>query len=166
MNNERNYVVGGIIALLVLVLAIYFVARNNDNAEGVNATSTNSSTNATSTGGIVLPYGRTTLGLGDTATFRGISITPKRLVEDSRCAVDVQCIQAGTVRVSVESEINGTTRQDAVRLGATTTIDTFAVSLVSVSPEARSTVDIDDEDYRFTFEVRQSAVVDEELIGK
>jgi hypothetical protein len=169
MNTERNYVIGGIIVLIILVGGVYLFSKNRTSTGSNNATSTgaNATSTGTTTGGMILPYGRATIGVGETAKFRGISITPMSVIEDSRCPEGVQCIQAGTVRVNVRSTFdNGSGRQDPIRLGSSTTVNTFAITLVTVEPRADADTEIDDNDYEFTFEVRQSAVVDNELIGK
>src|SRR5258706_211088 len=42
-----------------------------------------------------------TLGVGKSGTFKGLTITFNKLVQDSRCAIDVECIQAGAVNTNV-----------------------------------------------------------------
>ena len=117
--------------------------------------------------GVILPYGLVTLKLGETGHFNGISITPLRVEEDSRCAKDVQCVWAGTVKVSVRSDLaTGVTSENMVTLGQTTKVDTFDVGLTAVNPGSVAGVKIANADYRLTFEVHQSTVVDTELIGK
>jgi len=164
---NKGFGAGIIIAILVILIGIFWYSstRKDTTPSETVATSTVPQTNTNTT---IIPYGRVTLGLGDSASFRGITITPLAVVEDSRCPQDVQCIQAGTVRVNVNSEFdNGSTRQDIIKLGSSTTVDTFGINLVSVTPGAKKAgVKINSTDYEFTFEVRQSAVVDEELIGK
>ena len=116
---------------------------------------------------IIYPYGSVTLKLGETGHFNGISITPLRVEEDSRCAKDVQCVWAGTVKVSVRSDLaTGVTSENMVTLGQTTKVDTFDVGLTAVNPGSVSGVKITNADYRLTFEVHQSTVIDTELIGK
>ena len=163
---NKGFGAGIIIAILVIFIGIfwYSLSRRND-APGVsNATST---VESNETGTATSPYGRTTIGIGEAGSYRGITITPLSVVEDSRCPLGVQCIQAGTVRVNVESKFdNGTKRQDIIKLGESANVGTFAVSLMSVGPIAKAGTQIDAEDYEFGFEVRQSAVIDEELIGK
>ena len=46
--------------------------------------------------------------LGQTTRLGGRSITPLRVVEDSRCPANANCIQAGTVRLQIQiSEAGG-----------------------------------------------------------
>ncbi len=98
------------------------------------------------------PVERFTLRTGESASIRGplVRITFERILSDSRCAVDVVCIQAGEAVASL--------RVDAVRGGSDTfVLDTgdngsavvsgYRVSLVSVSPAPRSTVRIEPRSY-------------------
>jgi riboflavin synthase alpha subunit len=165
-NNNTGWWIGGIIVVLLLIIGGIYLFRSGDSSyqgENQNASSTDSQSS------IILPYGLATVALGDTISFRGISITPTSIVEDSRCAKGVQCIQAGTVRVNVRAKLDsGTTSNLAVALSKAAAIGTYSVTLVSVSPEKTQSA-INSSDYRFVFEVRQSATNptgDEGLMGK
>lgn len=81
------------------------------------------------------------------------SLTPLSVIEDSRCPKDVQCIQAGTVRVSVKLESGLGTSVQTFTVGQTITTETEAITLTSVQPEKISTKTILPADYRFTFTV-------------
>ena len=93
------------------------------------------------------------IGLGQSLTFRGVTVTPLRVVEDSRCGVDVQCIQAGTVRVETRLVSGMGTSTMTIPLGQSVTTEAEAITLVSVQPQARSTVQIAPADYRFEFKI-------------
>lgn len=43
-------------------------------------------------------------GLGQRLNIGGAFVTPQSVTEDSRCPADVQCVQAGTVRMSIRIE--------------------------------------------------------------
>lgn len=51
------------------------------------------------------------IALGDTVLFEDISITFKRVIEDSRCPSDVTCVWAGQAKVLVAIKTNGTTSE-------------------------------------------------------
>ena len=93
--------------------------------------------------------------LGEAVTVLGIKITPLEVIEDSRCPIDVQCIQAGTVRLKVRLE-SGLGKSEMI-LGLDKTITTEAenISLTSVTPAPRASVKISPADYQFTFSVSQ-----------
>lgn len=156
MNNQRNSWIAGIIIVIILI-AIVVIWRLNSGTStttGVNPDGSPSVTDST----MMLPYGPVTLALGQEATFQGITIRPLSVAEDSRCSVGVQCIQAGTVRVLVESDLaNGATRQDTLTLGTSTSVDLFTISLTNVDPAREANSTISKADYRFTFDVHQDA---------
>ncbi len=146
-NNSRYYWIGGIIAVLIIAGIVMAVRGPSD--ETVEAQSSDST--------LVSPYGVVTIKLGEVANFRGISIRPLSVKEDSRCAQGVQCVWEGTVKLDIESTLDAAgKRTDTLNLGTTHVIDSFAVSLVSVNPEAKAGQKISDADYRFTIQVNQS----------
>jgi hypothetical protein len=166
-NNQSNAWIWVVVVVLLLIGGFFaynsFKGKSSTTIDN-NGTSTPSGTLSSTT---VRPYGEVTVKLGETAQFRGISITPLTIAEDSRCPVGVQCVQAGTVRVNTQTQVtNGTPKPSVIGLGATSTVDTFTISLVSVTPGTKSGSKIADADYRLTYRVHQSAVVDNELIGK
>jgi hypothetical protein len=163
-NNAAYYWIGGIVIVAVIAGFIYFNS-------GTSKTPTNTGTDGTSDvpapTSMVSPYGSITLKIGETANFRGISITPLKVEEDSRCAKGVQCVWAGTVKVSVRSDLaSGKSSTNMITLGQKTIVDTFTVGLTAVAPDKLASSTISTSDYRLTFDVHQSSVVDEELIGK
>jgi hypothetical protein len=109
----------------------------------------------TSTAAIPAPAQITvTAALNQSVGGLGVNITPLKVLQDSRCAVDVQCIQAGTVEVSVALRTQG--------LGNTTTILTLnkpfatvdeTIELVSVTPDKIAGKTIAASEYRFTFSI-------------
>jgi hypothetical protein len=99
------------------------------------------------------------LRMGETQSGFGISLTPTGLLEDSRCPPNVNCIQAGTVRLeaSLQSGPGGVMSQvfvlgDPVQRGGNTIV------LTEVRPEALSGESIATEDYQFVFTVPSSVI--------
>lgn len=93
-----------------------------------------------------------TLAIGASATIHGTTITVRGLAEDSRCPVDVTCIQAGTVRV--RAAINYSINDATFTLGQPQVVGNATVTLSAVIPAqkyAKQTVSLND--YRFTFTV-------------
>ena len=93
-----------------------------------------------------------TVSLGELAQVGEFSIVLDKILEDSRCPKDVQCIQAGTVRVS--SSIQGTSTLE-LKLGETSTTESMKVTLVSVEPVRVSTATLNSKDYRFVLLVEK-----------
>ncbi|MDB5244465.1 MAG: hypothetical protein JWN18_335 [Parcubacteria group bacterium] len=93
-----------------------------------------------------------TLSLNESTDVLGTTLKVFALAEDSRCPVDVQCIQAGTVRVRVG--VGTAVADHTFTLGESQTVGNLVITLTSVTPkEKRSTETIKAEDYRFTFTV-------------
>ena len=64
---------------------------------------------AVQTAAVVEPGASFTLAPGQTATVKGAdaSITFKRVLEDSRCPVDVTCVWAGDAKIEIAISRNG-----------------------------------------------------------
>jgi hypothetical protein len=91
--------------------------------------------------------------INQTLTGGEVTIVPLEILEDSRCPVDVQCIQAGTVRIKArvvsglgESEMTFTLNKEI-------TTEAESVTLTDVQPVKKSTVHPSPSEYTFTFTV-------------
>ena len=73
--------------------------------------------------------------IGETVAVGSLTATPRRLVEDSRCPIAVQCVQAG--RVVVSTQISGPAGTETVPLvlGEPYPVQGTTVTLVSARPE-------------------------------
>lgn len=91
--------------------------------------------------------------IGQRVSGLGVQITPTGIVEDSRCPYDVQCIQAGTVRVRATIVSGLGTSTPIIELGKSITTETETITLVSVGPIKDSTKTITTKEYQFTFKV-------------
>jgi len=93
-----------------------------------------------------------TTAIGGSVIINGTTIGILGLVEDSRCPVDVQCIQAGTVRV--RASINSLNRDFTFTLGQSQVVGDATITLASVIPTQKfAKQTIQPSDYRFTFTV-------------
>lgn len=155
-----------------LILGYFYTHHKESSTAPIAATSTipvATSTPATSTTTVsttpkpttpaVLPYGAVTLSLNQKATFKDISIRPVAIVSDSRCPSDVQCIQAGTVRVSVQITSGMGISNQTIELGKSITTEAETVTLTEVQPNKISTKSTSDSSYRLTFTVTKTAPV-------
>lgn len=92
--------------------------------------------------------------LGETIAAYGVRITPERVLEDSRCPSDVECVWAGTVRLEARLESGLGTAAQVFTVGTPITTEAEAVTLVSVLPYPLSPgTAISPADYRFRFEI-------------
>ncbi|MFA7193817.1 MAG: hypothetical protein WC087_02790 [Candidatus Paceibacterota bacterium] len=96
------------------------------------------------------------LKIGETYDYGTVSIKPLLIEEDSRCPIDVTCIQAGTVKLKIEviSKVgNSNNNIHVVTLGVAKVIHGVNVVLSSVNPVANSKINLSPGDYGFTFDV-------------
>ena len=96
------------------------------------------------------------LAIGASATINGTTIGVLELIEDSRCPADVQCIQAGTVRV--RASIDTYDKPFTFSLGKSQVVGDATITLVSVLPAQKfSTQTVQSSEYRFTFTVSNAS---------
>ena len=93
----------------------------------------------------------TSAALNERIFTHGIHITPLSVVGDSRCPVDVNCIQAGTVRLSVKLESGTSTQTQVLTIGSKVGFGGKSVALSAVTPAAHTKTPIVPTDYRFEF---------------
>lgn len=140
--NKKLYIVG-VLALVALSVFAYISYQNNSTLPNEEVIET----------GKPLAYGDVTLELNELAQFDGISIRPLSIEEDSRCPVDVQCIQAGTVRVNVEIKSNAGSKIALLELADAFIVEGKTITLASVLPLKNSKVTVADAEYRLMFRV-------------
>jgi hypothetical protein len=102
--------------------------------------------------------GRVTLAVaGQAEVAPGLVLTLERVVADSRCPVDVQCVWAGEIRVALALEWPNT-EAPRLELELATTAPKMEArglqfELLGATPEPRSTVKIAAADYRIALRV-------------
>lgn len=89
-------------------------------------------------------------GLNQTASGDGVTITPLKVTQDSRCPAGVYCIQAGTV--VLQANVNGDVA--SFTLNQPVTQGSRVITLVEVAPLKTQNLPINDPTYTFTFEVK------------
>lgn len=82
-----------------------------------------------------------------------LRLTPLTVLEDSRCPVDVVCIQAGTVKLTMRMTTGATGTEETIGLGETIPFEGHTIEFEDASPVPRASQTIKPEDYRFTFHV-------------
>lgn len=91
------------------------------------------------------------LKVGETGTMGELSVKVLRVVSDSRCGTDVVCIQAG--KAVIELELSLGTKKSKISIASDEegkAFEGYFVQIKDVLPEAKSTVEIDEEDYIIT----------------
>lgn len=94
------------------------------------------------------------VGVGETKYVSGVRITLNNIAQDSRCPVDVQCIQAGSVtaHVTLKSDTDSETL-DMVSGKAPHAFDSFKVSITNVAPSRVAASAPTADSYNITFKV-------------
>ena len=98
------------------------------------------------------------VALGQSVRVGAVTVTPKSVVEDSRCPIDARCVWAG--RLVVKTQIEGRTREGAwrdaadMRLGETYGTHGQVIALISGEPAKTTEHETQPTEYRFTYEAR------------
>ena len=95
--------------------------------------------------------GRGNGALGGHARLGGLDLVPLRVEEDSRCPANVQCIQAGTVRLAVRIDARGARSESVLTLGERVPLAGGLLTLATVCPYPVHPGAIAKGSYRFTF---------------
>jgi hypothetical protein len=94
-----------------------------------------------------------TAGLGQIAAVNGLRIRPIKVVEDSRCPAQVNCVSAGRLVVRARMNGPGWTQIRDFELGAFQAVDRYRVTLIAADPPRTTPAELDRRAYRFTFAV-------------
>jgi hypothetical protein len=96
----------------------------------------------------------TNSGIGSPVTAQGITLTPLNVLEDSRCPLDVQCIQAGTVRLLARIAGNATSSDRVLVLNQPLTVGSSTITMSEVTPAPYSGVKLTASQYKFKFDIK------------
>jgi hypothetical protein len=94
----------------------------------------------------------TTTYLGGTVTALNMSVSPKEIISDSRCPIEVTCVWAGTVEVRTTLSTPVSHGEHVLALGTPQVFGAYTVTLIGVTPEKTEEA-IPGSSYRFTFEI-------------
>jgi hypothetical protein len=108
---------------------------------------------------MVLPPQNIQVKVGETQEVMGVSITLNGVVQDVRCPVDVECVEAGAINTDITLSVGDVTEtvfyaSDGIPLS----FQDYEISIVGVSPELISTETIDPSEYVVTFNVSSKAI--------
>jgi len=93
-----------------------------------------------------------TVALGDSATAMHVTVSPQRVISDSRCPSGVQCIWAGTVEVWTVLTTEVAHGEHTMTLGEPQVFGDYLVTLIEVSP-AKTQESIPDDSYQLTYTI-------------
>jgi len=95
-----------------------------------------------------------TLGVGEKGTVGTLSVTFNAFVQDSRCPVDVECIQAGAVNINVTfTSGNTTVTKNMPSDEVPQQFAGYHISIVNIAPDRHSREEIPPNAYRITFHI-------------
>ncbi|NTV44699.1 MAG: hypothetical protein HGA67_03315 [Candidatus Yonathbacteria bacterium] len=147
----------GLVALIILVLAIFIIATKYNDAQktfGVNEVreeipASSGATNQPSTKSVKLSIGKSLI-------FNTLELTLNGVSQDNRCPIDVVCMQAGGVTLSVTLVV-GSHKEDFVLSPdkMPKTFDGYRIFVSNVNPPKLSSNTIDPKEYRVTFRIEQ-----------
>jgi hypothetical protein len=86
----------------------------------------------------------------------GLTLNPREVISDSRCAEGVQCIWAGTVEVRAAVETKVAHGEQIFKLGEPRTVGDLTVTLVEVRPATKADIKIPESSYWFVFEAKKN----------
>ena len=89
--------------------------------------------------------------LGQRVAVGGVAVTPRRVEEDSRCPLGVQCVQAGIVRLTAVVREQGIRRERILALGEPLRLGRGWLTLCAVQPYPARPGPIVPAAYRFRF---------------
>ncbi|MES2014347.1 MAG: hypothetical protein V4437_00840 [Patescibacteria group bacterium] len=97
------------------------------------------------------------LRVGKTAYINGVKVTLEKIIQDSRCPVDVTCIRAGNVTLEVTLQSNtDTEKKTIISDDPPILFDSYQISIVKILPEPHSKVERHPADYVITLKVRSN----------
>jgi hypothetical protein len=103
--------------------------------------------------GIPLPQG-SRVALDQPVKVGSVVLTPKAVVEDSRCPINARCVWAGRLVVTTRIDGAGWRETTNVTLGEPYGTHGVVIALVSGEPAPEAGKTIAPADYRFTYELQ------------
>lgn len=137
--NQR--VVISIVAVIIIAVGIWFIVGKPLSETPNTSVPTNTED------------GLVEVSLDQRISESGITLTVHEVLEDSRCPIDVVCIQMGTVRVRATLESGLGTAQQVFKLQKPVTTEAEEIMLVQVDPAPRSDHAIQKSEYVLHFTI-------------
>ncbi len=140
--------------LAVIVIVLFILGGTFAVSYKKMSTQTPPGTNPVVTGTLTtLPYGSATVKVGQQAVFLRNSVMITKVTEDSRCPEGVQCIQAGTVKIELQSVTELGTKTDILELGKELNLGSEKVTFTGITPMPKAGSVIASGDYVVTLTV-------------
>lgn len=101
------------------------------------------------------PPGTFTFSMGETVEYDGLTLTVLSVESDSRCPIDVQCIQAGSATVALSVTQGGVTQEYILSSDDSLAVGEQRIKIIEVEPAPHSLRTIDPEEYTVTLVVEE-----------
>lgn len=134
MRKDTYYIWALLCAVVIGTTALLLFGHTTEEIDVPNEVATSTNEVVLEENSPVLPWGEVKLRVGEQAVFAGVSIRPLSIEEESRCPSDVQCIQAGTVRIQLEIVSAMGTSTDMLPLLAFITTEAQKITFTEASP--------------------------------
>lgn len=92
----------------------------------------------------------TILSVGETKEILGAIVTLESIIQDSRCPLDVQCIQKGTVDVKITLRFPLETKATELSLDKPIRFGDYTITITDVTPTKNSKKETKPSDYKVT----------------
>ena len=158
---KKFLLVAGIMVVIIFLASIFINASKKDSSnfllpsKDTNPVQENIIKEKNTT--VVVVKG-TRAGINEKIQANGASITPLKVIEDSRCASDVACIWMGIIRISINLEVDSKAVETQIGLGETITYGNKRITFESASPEPNSKTQIPLANYVFSFDIKNGIV--------
>lgn len=137
---NRGFINKTIIVLLILILtlSVIFVFRNKKEVKAVPLD------------------GNITLGIGESAKFESFILTFNDFLNDYRCPIDVECIEAGAVNTNVTfSDGVKTETKNMPSDEVPQVFGDYKISIIGVLPPLKSNAVIPKNEYKIIFQIER-----------
>lgn len=137
---NKGFVNKTIIVLLIILLALsaIFIFRNKKEIKSIPTD------------------GNITLGVGESAKLDNFTLTFNEFLNDYRCPIDVQCIEAGAVNTNVTfSDGIKTETKNMPSDEVPQVFGDYKISIIGVLPPLKSNMEIPKSDYQIIFHIEK-----------
>jgi hypothetical protein len=144
------------INIVLIASALFLIVREskpNQGGEMATTTATSSDTTNGESESIQI-----SAKIEQGASALGVEVEPLEILEDSRCPANVNCIQAGTVRVRALLTSGLGTATQVFELSKPITTESEEITLVEVEPQTVAGVKILPNQYIFKFEIKKRKI--------
>ncbi len=161
MKNNKNVITFLVLTFAFLIVVLYATKSEVKTSETATPPlMTTSSPSAPSVPGqVISDYGQASLSLGNIVTFKDLSVSLLKVVDDSRCPQGVTCVWAGTANTELQISDSAGTSTQKIELGKAVTVGNQTIEIVSISPFPSKDKSISQSEYKVIVKVTPKSEV-------